>query len=130
MKYLENIYLLSKIMLGGEAKMENNILLSPKKILNKQFEVDIKGYNMEQVDHFLDIVKSDYESFAVMINELYSEIEQIQTENDLLKKRINDLENEKLIHQDNMRSMEEKLSSNIDILKRISNLEREVFKGK
>lgn len=110
--------------------MENNILLSPKKILNKQFEVDLKGYNMEEVDHFLDLVKSDYENFAVMINDIYKDMEVIQNENNELKKQIAELENEKLIHQDNMRSMEEKLSSNIDILKRISNLEKEVFKGK
>ena len=40
------------------------------------------------------------------------------------------MEREHLIQQDNLRSMEENLSSNVDLLKRISNLEKEVYKNK
>ncbi len=110
--------------------MENEILLSPRKILNKEFQVDLKGYNMEEVDHYLDIVKSDYETFAKMINEAYNEIEKLEKENKLLVSELNSLKEQNLIQSDNIRSMEEEMSSNIDILKRLSNLEKVVFKGK
>lgn len=72
--------------------MENKIVLSPKKILNKQFQVDFKGYHAEEVDHFLDQVSADYTNFAAMLNESYEQIERLQRENQSLKKRINELE--------------------------------------
>lgn len=110
--------------------MTNKIQLSPKKILNKQFQIDFKGYSSSEVDYFLDTVVEDYEAFASMLNESYEQIEELQKENKLLKMKISNLEKEQLIQQDNMRSMEENMSSNIDILKRISNLEKEVYKDK
>ena len=44
--------------------------------------------------------------------------------------KLSNLEKERLIQQDNIRSMEENLSSNVDLLKRISNLEKEIYKNK
>ena len=85
---------------------------------------------MEEVEHYLDVIKNDYENFAVMINEAYDEIERLEKENKLLVSKLNALEEEKMIQNDNMKAMEENMSSNIDILKRLSNLEKEVFKGK
>lgn len=110
--------------------MENKILLSPKKILNKSFQVDLKGYSMEEVDHYFDTIIADYENFAVMLNEAYDEIERLEKENKTLLDKIKVLEEENMIQADNMKSMEENTLSNIDILKRLSNLEKEVFKGK
>ena len=34
--------------------------LNAKDILNKQFEKDVKGYNPDEVDSFLDKVLTDY----------------------------------------------------------------------
>jgi len=110
--------------------MANKIQLSPKKILNKQFQIDFKGYSATEVDYFLDSIVEDYKTFAEMLNESYDEIEKLQKENQALKIKISHLEKEQLIQQDNIRSMEENLSSHVDLLKRISNLEKEVYKGK
>lgn len=110
--------------------MANKIQLSPKKILNKQFQIDFKGYSANEVDYFLDIVVSDYETFADMLNESYEQIENLQKENQALKMKLKQLEKEQLIQQDNIKSMEDNLSANIDLLKRISNLEKEVYKDK
>lgn len=110
--------------------MANKIQLSPKKILNKQFQIDFKGYSATEVDYFLDSIVEDYHTFADMLNESYDQIEKLQKENQALKIKISNLEKEKIIQQDNIRSMEENLSSNVDLLKRISNLEKEVYKGK
>lgn len=108
----------------------NKIQLSPKKILNKQFQIDFKGYSASEVDYFLDMIVEDYENFANMLNESYDQIESLQKENENLKNRLSHLEREKMIQQDNMKSMEENLSSNVDLLKRISSLEKEVYKDK
>lgn len=110
--------------------MANKIQLSPKKILNKQFQIDFKGYSATEVDYFLDTVVEDYETFANMLNESYDQIENLQKEKEALKMKLNNLEKESLIQKDNMKVMEENLSANVDLLKRISNLEKEVYKNK
>ena len=110
--------------------MANKIQLSPKKILNKQFQIDFKGYSATEVDYFLDTIVEDYETFANMLNDSYEQIERLQKDNEALKAKVSHLEKEKLLQQDNIRSMEENLSSNVDLLKRISSLEKEVYKDK
>lgn len=110
--------------------MANKIQLSPKKILNKHFQIDFKGYSATEVDYFLDAIAEDYETFAAMLNESYEQIEKLQKDNEALKMKIRQMEKEHLIQQDNIRSMEENISSNVDLLKRISNLEKEVYKNK
>ena len=90
-------------------------MLSPKKIIAKEFKVDFKGYNAEEVDHFLDMVVNDYEAFAAMLNASYDKI------------KIAKLEREKALQDDNIHAMEENLSTNVDILKRLSLLEKVVF---
>lgn len=110
--------------------MAKKIQLSPKKILNKHFQIDFKGYSATEVDYFLDTVVEDYETFAQMLNESYEQIENLQKENEALKMKMANMEREHLIQQDNLRSMKENLSSNVDLLKRISNLEKEVYKNK
>ena len=102
--------------------MENKIVLSPKKILNKQFQVDFKGYHAEEVDHFLDQVSADYTNFAAMLNESYEQIERLQRENQSLKKRINELERTSQEHVS-----QADLSSNVDLLRRLSQLEKTVY---
>lgn len=58
--------------------MENKIRLSPKRILNKEFSIETKGYSANEVDSYLDIVKEDYLNFQSMLNESYDEIESLQ----------------------------------------------------
>ena len=110
--------------------MENKIQLSPKKILNKQFQVDFKGYSATEVDYFLDTIVIDYETFAKMLNESYDQIERLENEKKKLKERIFGLEKENMLQQDNLSAMEENISSNVDLLKRLSMLEKEVYKNK
>ena len=37
--------------------------LDAKKILDKEFHVDLKGYSPSEVDEFLDLVISDYQLY-------------------------------------------------------------------
>ena len=106
--------------------MENKIRLSPKRILNKEFSIETKGYSANEVDSYLDIVKEDYLNFQSMLNES-DEIESLQKENAALRRKLNELLRERQDQRDNAHVMEESLNNNVDVLRRISQLEREVY---
>ncbi|MBO6047987.1 MAG: DivIVA domain-containing protein [Erysipelotrichaceae bacterium] len=107
--------------------MENKIQLSPKKILNKQFEIDFKGYNANEVDYYLDMIVADYNNFAIMLNQSYDEIERLQKENQALKVKLTDLERKHSVTEDHLRTIEENVGNNVDLLRRLSQLESEVY---
>lgn len=92
------------------------IQLNSKIILEKEFKKQMKGYNIEEVDKFLDIVMEDYDNFNKMIAEL-------QEENQRLKKELESMTKKPQAPQ-NLGN------TNFDILKRLSNLEKHVFGSK
>ena len=104
--------------------MEYKVVLSPKKIVSKEFKVDFKGYNADEVDHFLD------QAFAGLLNNSYDRIEQLERRLADQKAMIARLEREKALQDDNLRALEDNVSSNVDILKRLSLLEKAVFQNK
>ncbi|WP_188453899.1 cell division regulator GpsB [Virgibacillus oceani] len=89
----------------------NQIQLSGKDILEKNFKTAMRGYNQEEVDEFLDTIIQDYEAFG-------QEIERLRQENERLKKHSD---------QTRTRSATPNHQVNYDILKRLSNLEKAVF---
>ena len=62
-----------------------------------------------------------------MLNESYDEIESLQKENVALRRKLNELLRERQDQRDNAHVMEESLNNNVDVLRRISQLEREVY---
>ena len=62
-----------------------------------------------------------------MLNESYDEIESLQKENAALRRKLNELLRERQDRRDNAHVMEESLNNNVDVLRRISQLEREVY---
>ena len=107
--------------------MEYKVVLSPKKIVSKEFKVDFKGYNATEVDYFLDTVLADYESFAKMIEVANKEMDDLAKENQALKQEIARLKQENTLAKENVQSLEEQVSPQVDILKRLSALEKAVF---
>lgn len=106
--------------------MKLNVSLKPKEILEKSFNIDAKGYRPPEVDAFLDIVIQDYSSYNRFINTLARENNELIEENNRLK---NELRRVK-IERDT--ALEERESSgnsttNLDILKRLSKLEKIVY---
>lgn len=89
--------------------------LDSKKILEKEFKVGLRGYQQEEVDLFLDDVIQDYEAFKKIIVEL-------RTENARMK--------EELAEAQKRPTAGSAGTTNFDILKRISNLEKHVFGSK
>ena len=96
-----------------------DIKLTADYILEKEFKKSMKGYNVDEVDQFLDIIREDYDAFA-------SKIAALEEENARLKQE--------------MASSSRKAATtppptganntNFDILKRLSNLEKHVFGSK
>ena len=72
-------------------------------------------------------MKEDYLNFQSMLNESYDEIESLQKENVALRRKLNELLRERQDQRDNAHVMEESLNNNVDVLRRISQLEREVY---
>ncbi|GIO28421.1 cell division regulator GpsB [Ornithinibacillus bavariensis] len=93
----------------------NQIKLSGKDILEKDFKTAMRGYNQEEVDEFLDIVIQDYEAFTQEIDRLKQEIIRLKKSSE---------------NQVKTRSASGAPQVNYDVLKRLSNLEKAVFGSK
>lgn len=102
------------------------ISLTPQDILDKEFGIDVRGYTPQEVDKFLDLVIGDY-------NEFIKEIKKLKKENAFLNDENAKLKNELRRIKANIEAAEESASSsngavsNIDLLRRLSQLEKVVY---
>ncbi|RLQ95147.1 cell division regulator GpsB [Falsibacillus albus] len=96
--------------------LSDKIKLTAKDILEKEFKQAMRGYKPEDVDKFLDLIIKDYETF-------HQAIEELQQENMRLKKQVDDSSRRQPAQQPAG-------TTNFDILKRLSNLEKHVFGSK
>lgn len=105
---------------------EVNVNLTPKEILNKEFKVDAKGYRPQEVDQYLDTIIQDYTEFIRSIKKLDRENHDLVEENNSLKNEIRKLKMEAELLKESSESGKF-TSNNVDILKRLSNLEKVVY---
>ena len=103
---------------------QNKIELSPQDILEKDFKIDTRGYRLKEVDQFLDIIINDYEQFYSMINDLEKEKADLLGEIMRLKQEIRTMKMNAEIAQNNSDMPE---VTNVDLLRRLSNLEKMVY---
>ncbi|MCQ6273927.1 cell division regulator GpsB [Bacillus sp. V3B] len=97
--------------------LSDKVKLTAKDILEKEFKTAMRGYKPEDVDKFLDYIIKDYETF-------HQEIEELQQENMRLKKQVEDAAKRPQMQTQTAGT------TNFDILKRLSNLEKHVFGSK
>lgn len=102
------------------------IFLTPQEILEKEFKIDAKGYRPQEVDKFLDMVIRDYTEFASIINKLKNDNKYLAEDNAKLKAEYRKLKNIIDSAEENNGSFNNSFN-NIDLLKRISNLEKIVY---
>ncbi|WP_428908890.1 cell division regulator GpsB [Niallia sp. Krafla_26] len=95
--------------------LADKIKLTAKDILEKEFKSAMRGYKPEDVDKFLDYIIKDYETF-------HQEIEELQQENMRLRKQLEEASKRPATQTAG--------TTNFDILKRLSNLEKHVFGSK
>lgn len=100
----------------------DNINLTPQDILDKDFNVDTRGYRPQEVDKFLDMIIKDYTEFNGIIKKQRKEIKALEEEVSKLKQEIRRMkDNEDIVESSTTRM------TNLDILKRLSSLEKTVY---
>ena len=102
----------------------DKITLTPQELLDKEFKIDARGYRPQEVDKFLDLVINDYNEFITEIKTLKRELAYMNDENNKLKNELRRI-------KANIEAAEESGSnnsvSNIDLLRRLSQLEKVVY---
>ena len=68
--------------------MEKNVKLTINDIYNRRFEKDVKGYNPDEVDTFLDEIIKDYDAYEKCIASLEGEIAKLNKD---LSSKTNDV---------------------------------------
>ena len=110
-------------MLEGVKMYNEKIYLTPGERLEHDFKIDARGYRPQEVDKYLDMIIRDYTEYNNIIKNLKGQINDLTSDNYTLKQEIRALK-EKLETQEDSSN---KQVTNIDLLKRISNLEKIVY---
>ena len=103
--------------------LSDKIELSPEEIYEKEFNVVARGYRPQEVDNLLDIVIKDYTEYIKIIRNYDKKLQSLTEENRELKGQIRNLET-------TLESARENSSddvNNVDILRRLSKLEKIVY---
>lgn len=121
-KYYKKVYNVNKLK---EVKNVYNdkIYLTPQEILDKEFKIDARGYRPQEVDKYLDMVIRDYTEFIGIIKRNEKEMKDLREDNAKLKAEIRSLREQLVTASSNEGSG----VNNVDLLKRISQLEKVVF---
>lgn len=101
--------------------MEDKILLTANDILEKQFKIDARGYRLQEVDKFLDIIISDYTEYDKIIAKYENELKVVLNENAKLKSELRNLKSTLSVAENN------RGVTNVDILRRLGELEKIVY---
>ncbi len=105
------------------------LYLTPQEIYEHDFKIDTRGYCPQEVDKYLDMIIRDYTEYNNIIKDLETKIEDLNNDNYTLKEEIRHLQDALTSANENS-NREPKSVTNIDLLKRISQLEKAVFGDK
>ena len=97
----------------------DRITLTMQDILEKEFKIDARGYRLQEVDKFLDIIIKDYNEYNNIIKTLEKEKKNLIDENTVLKNEVRNLKS-----SIETARIGEKEITNVDLLRRISQLEK------
>lgn len=103
--------------------MQGKITLTPQDILKKDFKIDMRGYSLKEVDSFLDQIIGDYEQFDNIIRNYEEEKAEMLKEIMNLKQELRNVK----MSIDVAKEGNNKEVTNLDVLRRISNLEKIVY---
>ncbi|NLL01864.1 MAG: cell division regulator GpsB [Mollicutes bacterium] len=103
--------------------INDRLYLTPQDILEKEFKIDARGYRMQEVDKFLDMVIRDYTEFLHTIKKLEQDNINLIEDNKKLQAEIRNLKESITANEDERPQG----TSNVDLLRRISSLEKIVY---
>ncbi|MBR2767568.1 MAG: cell division regulator GpsB [Solobacterium sp.] len=106
--------------------MSGKVNLDLQTILDKQFDIDFKGYSPDEVDSFLDLVMEDYQTYQDITAELNQKIAELERTNASLRAKLIEEEGRTRAMENNTTPAAQG-AANVDILKRLSRLEEQVF---
>ena len=107
--------------------LQNKITLTPQDILEKEFKIDTRGYRLKEVDQFLDLIIGDYEEFFKILKENEKEKEELLEEIMNLKQELRNLKISVEIAKNSDDSSNNNLGANLDVMKRLAQLEKIVY---
>ena len=102
--------------------LNGRIALTPQDIFEKEFKIDTRGYRLQEVDKYLDQIIKDYVEFINIIKELRTENKELSQENLNLKHELRNLK----ANIDIVKKSEKEIT-NVDILIRLSQLEKYIY---
>ena len=97
----------------------DRITLTMQDILEKEFKIDARGYRLQEVDKFLDVIIKDYNEYNNIIKSLEKEKRELAQENTVLKNEVRNLKS-----SIEAARIGEKEITNVDLLRIISQLEK------
>ncbi|WDT66588.1 cell division regulator GpsB [Companilactobacillus crustorum] len=119
---------------NGNGNNDLSLNYQPNDILQKEFKTKMRGYDPTEVDQFLDGIIKDYETFNNEIGQLKSENERLMQARNAGAGNTSQNFQQPRQQSNRMRpqaktstSATAETSTNYDILRRISNLEKRVF---
>lgn len=98
---------------------KDKITLTMQDILEKEFKIDARGYRLQEVDKFLDIIIRDYNEYNNIIRNLEKDKKTLLEENSVLRNEVRNLKS-----SIEAARIGEKEITNVDLLRRISQLEK------
>lgn len=105
--------------------MEDKLYLTPEEILDHEFKIDARGYRMQEVDKFLDMVIRDYTEFLRTIKKLEKDNLDLIEDNKKLQAEYRKLKASIDASSDGNSGNGQ--MNNSDLLRRLSNLEKIVY---
>ena len=104
---------------------QDRIVLTSRDILEKEFKIDTRGYRPQEVDRYLDIIIKDYEEMKMIINDLERDKKELLEDNIRLKQEVRNLRTKIEVLTETEKN--EGNSTNADVLRRLSNLEKYIY---
>ena len=105
--------------------MEDKLYLTPEEILDHEFKIDARGYRMQEVDKFLDMVIRDYTEFLRTIKKLEKDNLDLIEDHKKLQAQYRKLKASIEASSDGNSGNGQ--MNNSDLLRRLSNLEKIVY---
>ena len=105
--------------------MEDKLYLTPEEILDHESKIDARGYRMQEVDKFLDMVIRDYTEFLRTIKKLEKDNLDLIEDNKKLQAEYRKLKASIEASSDGNSGNGQ--MNNSDLLRRLSNLETIVY---
>lgn len=114
--------------------MDLKLQLNSQKLVDKEFKGKRMGYDPLEVDEYLDLVINDYMQMERYIVEVNRIILELQKTCKIYKERLDSVEVKNEILSDKLKNISDNDDnsvslSNIDLLKRISQLEQALYKA-